>query len=208
MNFSVDDIDWDKSEGLIPAVIQHVHTLQVLMLGYMNIDALQQTLRTRVVTFYSRSKNRLWIKGETSKNYLALQQIFLDCDKDTLLIMALPAGDTCHLQRTSCFDNGTAPGIGLMAELLRIIDDRYEHPQSGSYTTTLFAEGIFRCAQKVGEEGVEVALASVKNDLHELANESADLIFHLLVLLRKSNLPFADVLTVLRQRMEKHVKNS
>ncbi len=194
-------IDWDKCDGLVPAIVQHGVTGRVLMLGYMNAAALSATQTSKLVTFYSRSRKCLWTKGETSGNKLELCSIELDCDGDTLLVTAIPAGPTCHLERNSCFDRHIElPGFGFIGQLESIIDDRVKHPNSDSYTAQLMHAGIRRIAQKIGEEGVEVALAATTGDNGEIIGETADLIYHLLVLLNHQDLRFADVAGKLRGR--------
>lgn len=190
-------LDWGKGDGLLPAVVQDAATLRVLMLGYMNREALDATLASGKVTFYSRSKRRLWTKGESSGHVLELRAIETDCDSDTLLIRAVPHGPTCHLQRTSCFAD--APG-SFLAELDALIARRERERPAGSYTTRLFEEGVRRIAQKVGEEGVETALAAVAQDETALLGESADLLYHLLVLLRSRGLGLAEVEALLAAR--------
>ncbi len=195
--FDIDALAWDKQGGLLPAIVQDAATLRVLMLGYMGREALGVTLASGKVTFYSRSKGRLWTKGEASGHVLELVSIEADCDADTLLVQAHPHGPTCHLQRASCFP--TAPADGL-AELDALIAQRErEHPQ-GSYTTRLFEGGIRRIAQKVGEEGVETALAAVAQDEAALLGEAADLLYHLTVLLRARGLSLEDARRVLAAR--------
>ncbi|WP_395788715.1 bifunctional phosphoribosyl-AMP cyclohydrolase/phosphoribosyl-ATP diphosphatase HisIE [Aquimonas sp.] len=194
---SLEMLDWSKQDGLLPAVVQDASTLRVLMLGYMNREAVEMTLACRHVTFFSRSKGRLWTKGERSGHVLKLVSIETDCDADTLLIQAHPQGPTCHLERTSCFPD--APG-SFFGDLDALVAQRERERPVGSYTTRLFESGIRRIAQKVGEEGVETALAAVAQDESALLGESADLIFHLLVLLRSRGLSLADVEAVLRQR--------
>jgi len=183
-------IDWDKGDGLVPVIVQDAATLRVLMLGYMDRAALQATIDSRRVTFFSRSKGRLWTKGESSGHFLDLVSLDVDCDGDTLLVLAYPQGPTCHLQRESCFP--TAPGAAL-AELSALVARRRHDMPEGSYTTKLFEGGMRRIAQKVGEEGVETALAAVVEDDDALLGEAADLVFHLLVLLRARGLGLADV---------------
>jgi phosphoribosyl-ATP pyrophosphohydrolase/phosphoribosyl-AMP cyclohydrolase len=190
-------LDWDKAGGLVPAVVQDARTLRVLMLGYMDRAALEATLSTRRVTFFSRSKGRLWTKGESSGHFLDLVSVDVDCDGDALLVQASPRGPTCHLQRASCFDS--APGATL-AELSALVEARATLRPEGSYTTKLFEGGVRRIAQKVGEEGVETALASVAEDDDALLGEAADLVFHLLVLLRARGLGLEDVEAKLRTR--------
>ena len=194
------NLNWDKVEGLIPVIIQDQQTLQVLMLGYMNQEALNQTINTKKVTFFSRTKQRLWVKGETSNNFLELIDIQHDCDNDCLLIQVKPLGPTCHLDTTSCFGTTDAPGLGILGKLDRVIAERYQTRPEKSYTTKLFNEGIYRIAQKVGEEGVEVALAGVSGNKENIKNEATDLIFHLLVLLRQTGVSLDDILLEARKR--------
>ncbi|MEC6880967.1 bifunctional phosphoribosyl-AMP cyclohydrolase/phosphoribosyl-ATP diphosphatase HisIE [Photobacterium piscicola] len=197
-------IDWEKVAGLIPAIIQDNNSGQVLMLGYMNDEALAKTLATEQVTFWSRTKNRLWTKGETSGNVLHLKSIQLDCDQDTLLIQVDPIGPTCHLNTTSCFDNddttNTQPALVFLHQLEQVLADRKGADPDSSYTASLYNRGTKRISQKVGEEGVEVALAATSGDKAELVCESADLIYHLLVLLQDQNLALEDVINKLKQR--------
>ena len=193
-------LDWDKVGGLMPAIVQDAATLRVLMLGYMDKAALENTLQVGKVTFFSRSKQRLWVKGETSGNHLEVVDIRADCDADTLLITARPQGPTCHTGSTSCF--GAAPGQFLGA-LDALVAQRERERPAGSYTTTLFDKGTRRIAQKVGEEGVEAALAGVAQGDEELLGESADLLFHLIVLLRARGLSLGDAVAVLEQRHTK-----
>lgn len=188
---------WDKQGGLLPAIVQDADTRQVLMLGYMDRVALQATLDDGLVTFHSRSRRRTWRKGETSGNVLALVGVQADCDADTLLVLARPAGPTCHLGAQSCFPD--APSDSLAA-LDRLVAARALARPEGSYTTRLLGQGIRAVAQKVGEEGVETALAGVAEDDDALAGEAADLLFHLLVLLRARGLSLAQVESVLDQR--------
>ncbi len=193
-------LDWDKVGGLMPAIVQDAATLRVLMLGYMDKAALENTLQVGKVTFFSRSKQRLWVKGETSGNHLEVVDIRADCDADTLLITARPQGPTCHTGSTSCF--GAAPGQFLGA-LDALVAQRERERPAGSYTTTLFDKGTRRIAQKVGEEGVETALAGVAQGDEALLGESADLLFHLIVLLRARGLSLGDAVAVLEQRHTK-----
>ncbi|KFN46062.1 bifunctional phosphoribosyl-AMP cyclohydrolase/phosphoribosyl-ATP diphosphatase HisIE [Arenimonas metalli] len=188
---------WDKQGGLLPAVVQDAGNGRVLMLGYMDRAALEATLASGRVTFFSRSKQRLWMKGETSGDVLELVRLETDCDADTLLVQARPHGPTCHLGRGSCFPD--APG-SFLAELDALVQARERERPAGSYTTSLFEGGVRRVAQKVGEEGVETALAGVAQDDEPLLGEAADLVFHLTVLLRARGLGLADVERVLRQR--------
>ena len=188
---------WEKQEGLLPVIVQDIGTLRVLMLGYMNREALQATLDSGKVTFFSRSKQRLWMKGETSGDVLDLVHIEADCDSDTLLAQARPHGPTCHLQRASCFPAAPADTL---AALDALVATRERDRPAGSYTTRLFDGGVRGIAQKVGEEGVEAALAGVVQDDDALLGEAADLLFHLIVLLRARGLSLADAKRVLESR--------
>ena len=195
-------LDWSKGDGLLPAIVQHWSSGEVLMLGYMNADALAQTRASGHVTFYSRSKQRLWTKGESSGHVLVLKSIRIDCDGDTLLVQADPHGPTCHTGSFSCFGERAdvrAP-LGFLAELDALVARRGAERPAGSYTTKLFDSGIRRIAQKVGEEGVETALAAVAQDDEALLGEGADLVFHLVVALRARGLSLADVVAVLADR--------
>jgi phosphoribosyl-ATP pyrophosphohydrolase/phosphoribosyl-AMP cyclohydrolase len=194
---NVDELEWDKGDGLLPAIVQDAVTRQVLMLGFMNREALETTLATKQVTFFSRTKQRLWTKGETSGHTLELVEAYPDCDRDTVLCLVHPAGPTCHRNTTACFDEPDAPGLGFLGHLWRVIDGRARSRPPGSYTTELFEAGVRRAAQKVGEEAVEVALAETEG---ELLDESADLIYHLWVLLRARGVTPEEVAAVLRQR--------
>ncbi|MFC0444558.1 bifunctional phosphoribosyl-AMP cyclohydrolase/phosphoribosyl-ATP diphosphatase HisIE [Pseudidiomarina halophila] len=195
-----EQIDFSKQQDLVPAIVQHALTGAVLMQGYMNAEAVAATLAEQRVTFYSRSKQRLWCKGESSGHYLQLVSLHTDCDQDSLLALALPQGPTCHLGTESCFSAEDHSEQPLLNQLMRIIQDRSANAEGNSYTERLLAEGSKRVAQKVGEEGVETALAAVADDRDELLNESADLLYHLLVLLRSKDLELTDVLAVLHQR--------
>lgn len=195
-----DDIDFEKGGGLVPAIVQHAGTGQVLMLGYMNDEALNKTLKDNHVTFYSRSKKRLWKKGETSGNTLTLVSLSIDCDRDTVLVKALPAGPVCHTGTPSCFADDVPPVAGFLATLEQVIDQRSAADPEESYVARLMAEGLTKMAQKVGEEGVEVALAAVAEDETALKGEAADLVFHLMVLLRARGLTLADVISTLQAR--------
>ncbi|HZX81102.1 MAG TPA: bifunctional phosphoribosyl-AMP cyclohydrolase/phosphoribosyl-ATP diphosphatase HisIE [Lysobacter sp.] len=197
LRFDESGIDWDKQQGLVPAVVQDASTLRVLMLGWMDRDALAHTLATRQATFYSRTRAGRWTKGETSGNLLDVVGLRLDCDGDTLLVLAKPRGPTCHLDRASCFPD--APGA-FLGELDALIERRAAERPAGSYTTKLFDAGVRRIAQKVGEEGVETALAAVAQDDAALLGESADLLYHLTVLLRARGLSLHDANDVLRAR--------
>ncbi|AOA72190.1 bifunctional phosphoribosyl-AMP cyclohydrolase/phosphoribosyl-ATP diphosphatase HisIE [Stenotrophomonas rhizophila] len=194
---SLEQLDWAKGDGLLPVVVQDVDTLAVLMLGYANAESLALTLETGRMTFYSRSKQRLWTKGESSGNVLAVVAVRVDCDRDTLLVSARPAGPTCHTGSESCF--AQAPG-NFLGRLDALVREREQQRPANSYTTTLFEQGLRRIAQKVGEEGVETALAGVVQDDGALLGESADLLFHLTVLLRARGLSLQDAVGVLVAR--------
>jgi len=196
-------LDFDKQNGLIPAIIQHYQTGNVLMLGYMNNEAYQKTLADGVVCFYSRSKNRLWVKGETSNNFLKVKQILIDCDSDTLLIKAEPQGPTCHTGSESCF-NTTVTNTYFLDVLQQLIYRRKTEMPENSYTTRLFEKGINKIAQKVGEEAVELIIeAKDTNDMLFL-NEAADLMYHFLILLAAKDKTLSDVVELLIQRNNKH----
>lgn len=228
MNYHIDieQLNFEKMHHLLPAIIQEYHTREVLMLGYMDKAALLQTCDTKKITFYSRSKQRLWTKGETSGHNLELIEIAADCDKDALLLLAKANGPCCHLNTTSCFQVDPPPlkkeagtqcqgdflkgdaNNRLQLEILNILDtvleQRKQQPLSHSYSSQLFAEGIPRIAQKVGEEGVELALAGILNNAEHIKNEAADLIFHMLILLKQCDVDFNDVLIELAQRHQQH----
>ena len=192
--------DFAKGDGLLPAIVQHARTGEVLMLGYMDEAALRATQEQRFVTFFSRSKQRLWTKGETSGHTLAVVDVRLDCDADTILVRALPAGPTCHNGTSSCFGDDVAPPMAFLAELDALVASRHDERPAGSYTTKLFEEGLRRIAQKVGEEGVETALAVVAQDDDALVGEAADLVFHLMVALRARGIGFGAVAAKLAAR--------
>jgi len=193
-------IDWKKNASLVPVIVQDAATLQVLMLGYMNAAALKKTLVTRRVTFFSRSKQRLWTKGESSKNFLHFVSLKVDCDNDTLLITARPDGPTCHRGTPSCFGDNGATGVGFLAQLDQVVASRLKSGDKSSYTVRLAQEGVARVAQKVGEEGVETALAALSASDKEFGGEAADLLYHLIVLLRVKKLSLADAVAVLEKR--------
>lgn len=195
-------IDFAKGDGLVPVVVQDAATLQVLTLAYMDRAALDETIQSGEATFFSRSRGGRWRKGETSGDRLHVVGITADCDSDALVLAVNPVGDACHLHRTSCFGAADAPGLGRIARLERTIAERAAADPSESWTAKLIAEGPKRIAQKVGEEGVETALAGVAGPDEELASEAADLIYHLLVLLHARNMVFQDVLDVLASRAE------
>ncbi len=200
-------LNWDKStsstEQLLPAVVQDANTGKVLMLGYMNREALKVTQASKQVTFYSRSKQRLWTKGETSGHILRLVDIFIDCDQDTLLVTANPIGPTCHNGTDSCFGNNdftAVESLSFLAELESVIAQRIADKPEGSYTARIWEKGITRMAQKVGEEGVEVALAAATQNDAALISESADLLYHLALLLKGRNLSLQNVVNELKLR--------
>lgn len=190
---------WDKMGGLLPAIVQDASTSRVLMVGYMNADALAATLDGGFVTFFSRSKERLWQKGETSGNRLRFRGAFEDCDADALLILAEPEGPTCHLGNTSCFEAETN-GPAWLADLSDVIADRSRSGDGSSYTRQLLDAGAQRIGQKIGEEGVEVALAAVSRDAESCAEEVADLLYHVAVLMEARGFGWDDVVAVLKQR--------
>jgi phosphoribosyl-ATP pyrophosphohydrolase/phosphoribosyl-AMP cyclohydrolase len=199
----LETLEWQKMDGLLPAIVQDAFDGRVLMQAYMNREALAYSLDNGVVTFWSRSKERLWTKGETSGNTLALKAVHADCDGDCLLILATPAGPACHRNTDTCFDGSKSkvmPELAFLGSLEKLIAQRDQDRPEDSYTTSLFEAGIKRIAQKVGEEGVETALAAAAGDREELANESADLLYHLLVLLRASGLQLADITRILKSR--------
>ncbi|MDO6391526.1 bifunctional phosphoribosyl-AMP cyclohydrolase/phosphoribosyl-ATP diphosphatase HisIE [Pontibacter sp. BT731] len=200
-------LDFDKMGGLIPAVIQDADTSQVLMLGYMNREAFDKTQKEGLVTFFSRSKNRLWTKGETSGHTLQVVTIAEDCDNDSLLIKVKPNGPTCHTGDTSCFgEDATAKrmaAIQFIARLEEVIQQRKANPTEASYTNFLFDKGVNKIAQKVGEEAVETVIDAVAGKLDTMKGEAADLLYHLLVLLAATGLELADVVTVLQERHKK-----
>jgi phosphoribosyl-ATP pyrophosphohydrolase/phosphoribosyl-AMP cyclohydrolase len=203
----LDALDWTKMDGLLPAIVQDSGTLQLLMLGYMNREALEQTLRTGLATFYSRSRGKLWQKGETSGNVLRVQAVHADCDGDALLLLCEPEGPTCHLGTASCFTASGAPGIGFLGTLARIVTERAGAAPEGSYTARLLGEGPLRIAQKVGEEGVEVALAGAARDRAACIEESADLVYHLTLLMEARGFTWTDVAAALRERHQAEQKS-
>ena len=191
-------IDFKKGDGLVPVVIQNNNTLQVLMLGYMNEEAFQKTKTEKKVTFYSRTKKRLWTKGEESSNFLFVKSIELDCDNDTLLIKVNPAGPTCHKGPTTCFGSETSQGF--IYELEQTISQRIDDNDESSYTNQLYRRGINKVAQKVGEEAVELVIEAKDNDASLFKNEAADLMYHYLILLKAKGLTMEDVEEVLKER--------
>ncbi|MFY0607768.1 MAG: bifunctional phosphoribosyl-AMP cyclohydrolase/phosphoribosyl-ATP diphosphatase HisIE [Cyclobacteriaceae bacterium] len=193
-------LDFNKGNGLLPAVIQDNQTQKVLMLGYMNEESLAATKESGKVTFFSRSKNRLWVKGETSGNFLKVKEILEDCDHDTLLIKADPVGPVCHTGSDTCFDEKNSNPIAFLNHLTAIIEDRKNSSADKSYTASLFKEGINKVAQKVGEEAVEVVIEAKDDNDDLFLNESADLLFHLMALLSYKNFTLEDVIDVLKSR--------
>ncbi len=201
-SLDTNQIDFAKGGGLIPAVVQDADTLQVLTLAYMDEAALRETLDSSQATFFSRSRGGRWRKGETSGDFLNVVSVTPDCDGDAVVVKVRPVGNACHLNRVSCFGDEDAPGVGRIARLERTIHVRAQADPNDSWTARLMAQGPKRAAQKVGEEGVETALAGAAGDEAELASESADLIYHLLVLLHARNMVFQDVLDVLARRAQ------
>ena len=199
----MEELDFEKAGGLIPAIIQDFTTGKVLMLGYMNREALSKTQEEGKVTFFSRTKNRLWTKGETSGNFLKVKEILPDCDNDTLLVKVAPAGPTCHTGADTCFDEANTPGVDFLNELAAIIKQRRQQPSPTSYTSSLFEKGINKVAQKVGEEAVEVVIEAKDNNHDLFVNEAADLLFHLMILLEAKDTSLAAVAGVLHKRHKK-----
>lgn len=199
----IDTLNFEKLGGILPVVVQDAETLQVLMVGFMNKEALQRTLDERRVTFWSRTRNRLWQKGEISGHFLEVVSLHVDCDNDALLIKVKTHGPVCHTGHYTCFGDEQLlqPGVVLQA-LEKIIEQRKTTMPEGSYTSKLFSEGVSRIAQKVGEEAVETIIAAMQNDKKRLAEESADLLFHLLVLLRQQSMSLQDITDELRRRMK------
>lgn len=210
----IQELDFEKGDGLIPAIIQDAETYQVLMLGYMNREALEKTIAEQQVTFYSRSKQRLWTKGETSGNTLQLIDLQHDCDNDALLILANPQGPTCHTGEDSCFYQKEFKPVEHELEFLNaleaLIKQRKQEMPKGSYTTSLFKKGLDKIAQKVGEEAVETVIEAKNSNTKKFTGEVADLIFHLLVLLREKDIELEKIIKVLKKRhkkgMHKHLK--
>lgn len=192
------NLDFEKTDGLVPAIVQHANTMQVLMLGYMNKEAVDKTIAEGKVTFFSRTKNRLWTKGEESGNYLLVDEILQDCDNDTLLIKAFPQGPTCHTGSTTCFKEETPKGF--LYKLENIIEQRIADNDESSYTARLFARGVNKVAQKVGEEAVELVIESKDNNVDLFKNEAADLLYHFLILLKTKKLKLEDIEEILKGR--------
>lgn len=197
---NIQSLAWSKMHDLLPALVQDARSGKLLMVGYMNKDAIAKTIDSRLVTFFSRSKQRLWTKGETSGNHLRVVDISTDCDQDAILVLATPYGPTCHKGTESCFDAADNSSFGFIADLEQVLQARKHADSNTSYTAKLYQSGIKRIAQKVGEEGVETALAATVGDIDELKNESADLIYHLMVLLSASDTSLDEVFSILKQR--------
>lgn len=202
LKVDIEALDWDKVDGMMPAIMQDQASGKVLMMGYMSKDALAKTLEIGKATFFSRTRNVLWTKGETSGHYLDVQSVHVDCDKDTLLFQVNPRGSVCHLGTETCFSDDQGSDLGFLAALANVIEERKAtlHEDSKSYTAQLLRDGRARVAQKVGEEGVEVALAQMKEDKDEIVSESADLVYHLMILLAQNDLSLGDVVQKLESR--------
>lgn len=200
---NIQELNFAKGNGLIPVIVQDHSNGAVLMLGYMNEEALAQTEQTEKVTFFSRSKNRLWTKGETSGNYLIVKSVLKDCDNDTLLIKAAPVGPVCHTGKDTCFGDLEKDDWQFLRELESIISDRKQNPVEGSYTTSLFNKGINKIAQKVGEEAVEVVIESKDQNDDLFKNETADLLYHLMILLEHKGFKMSDIVKILEERHAK-----
>ena len=197
------NIDFNKSNGLVPVIVQHYKTNTVLMLGYMNEEAFEKTKELGKATFFSRSKNRLWTKGETSANFLIVKDILIDCDQDTILIKADPQGPTCHTGSDTCFNEVVKSSDNFLYQLEKIISDRKNNPTEKSYTASLFQKGINKIAQKVGEEATEVVIDAIDNNRERLKEETADLLYHLFVLLAEKDISLYEISEVLRNRHSK-----
>lgn len=202
-NENISQLSWDKMNNMIPAIIQHHKTGAILMQGFMNKEALTETLTSGNATFYSRSQQGLWVKGETSGHFLRVKEILTDCDNDSLLLSCEPIGPTCHLGTESCFPEQKLTEQNFLSQLEHVIAERYQNAPADSYTAQLFARGTTKIAQKVGEEGVEVALAAVAETKEDLLGECADLFYHTLVLLRDKNIELSEVMQVLQARHQK-----
>lgn len=200
---NLSELAWDKMDNLLPAIIQDAASGAVLMQGFMNIEALTKTLETGKATFFSRSKQRLWMKGETSNNTLDVKQVLADCDKDCLLIAANPNGPTCHLNTDSCFPEEQISQQNFLSYLERFVDKRANDPIEESYTARLLSRGTNKVAQKVGEEGVEVVIAALAESKEEFLGECADLFYHTLVLLKDQGIALSEVMEVLQSRHKK-----
>lgn len=199
-NLDPQSLDWEKVNGMMPVIVQNCYTGKVLMFAYMNKEALEKTIELGKATFFSRTKNRLWTKGEESEHYLYVKALTTDCDRDTILLSADPVGPTCHNNTESCFDKQPELPVAFLASLEQLVESRKEASPETSYTAKLFHNGIPRIAKKVGEEAVETALAAIADDDKEFVGEVADLLFHLTVLLRAKNLSYAEVMNCLQER--------
>ncbi|GAA5220298.1 bifunctional phosphoribosyl-AMP cyclohydrolase/phosphoribosyl-ATP diphosphatase HisIE [Membranihabitans marinus] len=197
---NIADIDFDKGEGLVPAIVEDSVTQETLMLGYMNAGAVLETFESGRVTFYSRSKNRLWTKGETSGNFLHFSKMYMDCDNDTLLLRVRPQGPVCHTGTSTCFDLDPEAKVFNLSVLEDIVLDRKQNPKEGSYTNHLFSKGINKIAQKVGEEAVELVIEAKDDNRDLFLGEAADLLYHFTVLLAEKNIPLGEVYDLLGQR--------
>ena len=194
------ELNFEKLGGLVPAIVQHARTRHVLMLGFMNVEAFQTTKASGRVTFFSRSRNALWTKGETSGNFLTVQRILVDCDNDTILVLAEPEGPACHTGADTCFGESVREGALFLESLASVIASRRANPSQASYTSSLFEEGLDRLAQKVGEEGVEVVIAAKNDSAERLVDEASDLLFHLMVLLEYKGIGIGKVFDRLSER--------
>lgn len=196
----INKLDFSKLNGLIPAIITDKKNNNVLMLGFMNREALEKTIDSKLVTFFSRSRNTLWTKGESSGNYLHVSDIKVDCDNDTLLISALPDGNTCHTGSYSCFDIDESGNLNFLNDLYKLIVTRKKELPEGSYTTKLFQRGTNRIIQKVGEEAIETVIAAKNRDRNEIINEVSDLVYHLFVMLAEQEIEFTEIVRNLESR--------
>lgn len=196
----IDKINFKKENGLVPCIIQDINTLQVLMLGYMNREAFEETMKSKRVTFFSRTKNRLWKKGEESGNYLNFKSIELDCDNDALLIKVVPIGSTCHTGSKTCWNEEEATRFGVLDRLENVISDRINNPNEKSYVSDLMSKGINKVAQKVGEEAVELVIEAKDSNDDLFLSEGADLLFHVLILLQAKGHKLKDVIQILESR--------
>ncbi|NTS78766.1 bifunctional phosphoribosyl-AMP cyclohydrolase/phosphoribosyl-ATP diphosphatase HisIE [Catenovulum sp. SM1970] len=200
---NIQELNWEKGDGMLPIIVQNAFSGKILMQGFANVDALNKTFDTGLVTFYSRTKDRLWTKGEESGNHLKLVELSTDCDQDSLIALANPVGPTCHLGNETCWDEDGQPQLAFLSDLQDVIASRKGTDPESSYTAHLFSRGVKRISQKVGEEGVECALAATAGDKDELVCESADLLYHLTVLLQSMDLSLVDVVNKLKERHAK-----
>ncbi|VFP80995.1 Histidine biosynthesis bifunctional protein HisIE [Buchnera aphidicola (Cinara kochiana kochiana)] len=199
---NISNLNWNKLKNMVPAIAQHYVSGEILMFGYMTQEAFNSTIEKKLFTLYSRQKNRLWIKGETSKNFLYVKKVVTDCDCDVILVQVQPTGNTCHLNRFSCFEN-SQPIYSFLLHLESIIKSRKKEKLNKSYISNLFYQGSSRIAQKVGEEAVETVIAFLEKNPVNIINESSDLLFHLLVLLQSINISFESIINNLKNRMNK-----